>query len=62
MSADRVRRRRPSLLPSLLIGPTVLALVLVLGYPLVDMVVLAFQDMTREQLFSGAVPPWAGLE
>ncbi|MEU3569157.1 sugar ABC transporter permease [Kitasatospora sp. NPDC036755] len=70
MSADPVRRRRPllasllppRLLPYLLIGPTVLALVLVLGYPLVDMVVLAFQDMTREQLFSGAAPPWAGLD
>ncbi|MEV7778464.1 sugar ABC transporter permease [Kitasatospora sp. NPDC088351] len=62
MSADRGRRRRPKLLPYLLIGPTVLAMVLVLGYPLVDMVVLAFQDMTREQLFSGAAPPWAGLD
>ncbi|MFE4977519.1 carbohydrate ABC transporter permease [Kitasatospora sp. NPDC056651] len=62
MSGDRVRRRRSPLLPYLLIGPTVIALVLVLGYPLVDMVVLAFQDMTREQLFSGATPPWAGLE
>ncbi|KJS62274.1 carbohydrate ABC transporter permease [Streptomyces rubellomurinus] len=61
MSADRGRRRRPRLLPYLLIGPTVLALVLVLGYPLVDMVVLSFQDMTREQLFSGSSPPWAGL-
>ncbi|MER8041661.1 sugar ABC transporter permease [Streptomyces sp. NPDC094032] len=62
MSADRARRRSPSLLPYLLIGPTVLALVLVLGYPLVDMVTLAFQDMTREQLFSGTSPPWAGLD
>ncbi|MFF7456276.1 carbohydrate ABC transporter permease [Kitasatospora sp. NPDC008115] len=63
MSADRGRRRRrPTLLPYLLIGPTVLAMVLVLGYPLVDMVVLAFQDMTREQLFSGDSPPWAGLD
>ncbi|GAA1403962.1 sugar ABC transporter permease [Kitasatospora putterlickiae] len=63
MSADRGRqqRRRP-LLPYLLIAPTVLALVLVLGYPLVDMVMLSFQDMTREQLFSGAAPPWAGLD
>ncbi|MFI2608282.1 carbohydrate ABC transporter permease [Kitasatospora sp. NPDC018619] len=70
MSADPGRRRRrlllsllpPHLLPYLLIAPTVLALVLVLGYPLADMAVLAFQDMTREQLFSGAAPPWAGLE
>lgn len=25
------------------------------------MVTLAFQDMTRKELFSGAAPPWAGL-
>ncbi|MBD0676533.1 carbohydrate ABC transporter permease [Streptomyces sp. CBMA156] len=63
MSADRVRRRRPpTLLPYLLMAPAVVALVLVLGYPLVDMVVLAFQDMTREQLFNGSAPPWAGLD
>ncbi|MFE7312180.1 carbohydrate ABC transporter permease [Streptomyces sp. NPDC057555] len=53
-----VRRR---LLPYLLIAPTVLALAAVLGYPLVDLVVLSFQGMTRRELFSGATPPWAGL-
>ncbi|MFF8771840.1 carbohydrate ABC transporter permease [Kitasatospora sp. NPDC015120] len=62
MSADRGRRQRRPLLPYLLIAPTVLALLLVLGYPLVDMVMLSFQDMTREQLFSGEAPPWAGLD
>ncbi|MFF2809026.1 carbohydrate ABC transporter permease [Streptomyces sp. NPDC058000] len=53
-----VRRR---LLPYLLIAPTVLALAAVLGYPLVDLVLLSFQDMTRRELFSGAAPPYAGL-
>lgn len=61
MSAKTVRRRLRPLLPFLLIAPTLLALLLVLGYPLADMVTLAFQDMTRKELFSGASPPWVGL-
>ncbi|GGX52349.1 carbohydrate ABC transporter permease [Streptomyces noursei] len=60
--APRPRRTiRRRALPYLLIAPTVLALAAVLGYPLVDLVVLSFQDMTRRELFSGATPPWAGL-
>ncbi|MDK0523657.1 sugar ABC transporter permease [Streptomyces sp. ML-6] len=61
MSADPAGRRPRPLLPYLLIAPSLLALVVVLAYPLVDMVTLAFQDMTRKELFSGATPPWAGL-
>ncbi|GGZ40102.1 sugar ABC transporter permease [Streptomyces inusitatus] len=48
--------------PYLLIAPTVLALLAVLGYPLVDLVTLSFQDMTRRELFAGTAPPWAGLQ
>ncbi|MEV0375004.1 sugar ABC transporter permease [Streptomyces sp. NPDC050636] len=63
--AMRVRNPRRSArrlaLPYLLIAPTVLALAAVLGYPLVNLVLLSFQDMTRRQLFSGTTPPWAGL-
>ncbi|MFK0291892.1 carbohydrate ABC transporter permease [Streptomyces sp. NPDC090442] len=63
--ADRAPRARRALrrraLPYLLIAPTVLALAAVLGYPLVDLVLLSFRDMTRRELFSGAAPPWAGL-
>ncbi|MFJ6615006.1 carbohydrate ABC transporter permease [Streptomyces sp. NPDC091289] len=62
MSADRVRRSRRPVLPYLLIAPALIALLVVLGYPLVDMVTLAFQDMTRKELFSGEAPPWAGLD
>lgn len=62
MSADPVRRSPRPVLPYLLIAPALLALVVVLGYPLVDMVTLAFQDMTRKELFSGETPPWAGLD
>jgi len=61
MSAEPARRRLRPLLPYLLIAPTLLALLVVLGYPLVDMTTLAFQNMTRRELFSGATPPWAGL-
>ncbi|MCX4397976.1 MULTISPECIES: sugar ABC transporter permease [unclassified Streptomyces] len=61
MSADPAGRRPRPRLPYLLIAPSFLALLVVLGYPLVDMVTLAFQDMTRKELFSGAAPPWAGL-
>ncbi|MFI1863914.1 carbohydrate ABC transporter permease [Streptomyces jumonjinensis] len=56
-TASRARRA----VPYLLIAPTVLALVAVLGYPLVDLVVLSFQDMTRRELFAGTSPPWAGV-
>ncbi|MCX4735911.1 carbohydrate ABC transporter permease [Streptomyces sp. NBC_01363] len=61
MSADPAGRRPRPHLPYLLIAPSFLALLVVLGYPLVDMVTLAFQDMTRKELFSGTAPPWAGL-
>ncbi|QNP74824.1 sugar ABC transporter permease [Streptomyces roseirectus] len=62
MSGDPGARRRRPLLPYLLIAPSFLALLAVLGYPLADMVTLSFQDMTRKELFSGEQPPWAGLE
>ncbi|WP_405753101.1 sugar ABC transporter permease [Streptomyces sp. NBC_00012] len=61
MSTDPAGRRLRPFLPYLLIAPALLALLVVLGYPLVDMVTLAFQDMTRKELFSGTAPPWAGL-
>ncbi|MFF4083556.1 carbohydrate ABC transporter permease [Streptomyces sp. NPDC001777] len=61
MSADPAGRRPRPHLPYLLIAPALLALVVVLAYPLVDMVTLAFQDMTRKELFSGDSPPWVGL-
>lgn len=62
MSADPARRSPRPVLPYLLIAPALLALIAVLGYPLVDMVTLAFQDMTRKELFSGETPPWVGFD
>ncbi|MEO3973677.1 sugar ABC transporter permease [Streptomyces sp. CAU 1734] len=64
--AEPAGRRGPSPLrravPYLLIAPTVLALAAVLGYPLVDLLLLSFQDMTRRELFAGTAPPWAGAD
>ncbi|MFJ8233923.1 carbohydrate ABC transporter permease [Streptomyces sp. NPDC094448] len=56
----RTLRRRA--VPYALIAPTVLALAAVLGYPLVELVLLSFQDMTRRELFAGTEPPWVGLD
>ncbi|ANW21765.1 sugar ABC transporter permease [Streptomyces clavuligerus] len=44
-----------------MIAPTVLALAAVLGYPLVELFLLSFQDMSRRELFAGTEPPWVGL-
>ncbi|MFJ7908635.1 carbohydrate ABC transporter permease [Kitasatospora sp. NPDC096204] len=55
-------RRGRRATPYLLIAPMVGTLLLVLGYPLVDMVLLSFEDMTRKQLFAGTAPPWVGLD
>ncbi|MEV7601319.1 sugar ABC transporter permease [Kitasatospora sp. NPDC089797] len=56
------RRRARRATPYLLIAPMIGTLLLVLGYPLVDMVLLSFKDMTRKQLFAGTAPPWVGLD
>ncbi|MFJ9696154.1 carbohydrate ABC transporter permease [Kitasatospora sp. NPDC101183] len=48
--------------PYLLIAPMIGTLLLVLGYPLLDMVLLSFKDMTRKELFAGTSPPWVGLD
>jgi len=61
--ATRTRRRRqPSGLPWLLSVPTLLLLAGLLGYPLVRMVVLSFQNMRLRELLSGRTPPWVGFD
>ena len=61
--ATRTRRRRqPSGLPWLLSVPTLLLLAGLLGYPLVRMVVLSFQNMWLRELLSGRTPPWVGFD
>jgi N,N'-diacetylchitobiose transport system permease protein len=61
--ASRPRRRRETAaLPWLLSIPTLLLLAGLLGYPLVRMVVLSFQNMRLRELLSGRTPPWVGFD
>src|SRR4051812_13943231 len=56
-----VRRRRPRPLPYLLLLPALLALVLMLGFPLIRLVTLSLQDFGLKQQF-GAPAEWVGLK
>jgi N,N'-diacetylchitobiose transport system permease protein len=56
------RRRQSRSLPFLLIAPALVVMAGVLGYPLVDTVVLSFQDERRNNLWAGTAPPWVGLD
>lgn len=49
-------------LPYLLIAPALIIMIGVLGYPLVDTVVLSFQDERRNNLWAGTAPPWVGFD
>ena len=55
------RRTRRSPLPYALLLPSVAALVLALGYPLVRQIALSFQDFGLAQQF-GQPPEWLGLD
>ena len=55
----RHRRVRP--LPYALLVPAVLALVVMLGYPIVRLVTLSLQEFGLKQQF-GAVADWVGLD
>ncbi|MBB5873313.1 N,N'-diacetylchitobiose transport system permease protein [Allocatelliglobosispora scoriae] len=55
-------QRRDKRLPFLLIAPSVIVLIAVLGYPLARVVVLSFQRWGVEQIFSDSPPPFVGLE
>jgi N,N'-diacetylchitobiose transport system permease protein len=54
--------RRERSLPFLLIAPSVLVLIAVLGYPLARVVVLSFQRWGVEQIFGSGAPPFVGLD
>lgn len=58
----RGRGRQTAGLPWLLSLPALLLLAGVLGYPLVRMVVLSFQNMRLRELISGLPAPWVGLD
>jgi N,N'-diacetylchitobiose transport system permease protein len=63
-SRNRTRGRAPkgAYLPYLLIAPAILVLAGVLGWPLIDTILLSFQDMRRNNLWAGTSPPWVGLD
>jgi N,N'-diacetylchitobiose transport system permease protein len=54
-------RRRPRL-PYLLIAPAILVILAVIGFPLVRVVILSFQQWGVAQIFSDASPPFVGLD
>lgn len=56
-----LRRRRVRPMPYLLIAPAILALALMMGFPLVRLVTLALQNFGLKQQF-GAPADWVGLK
>lgn len=61
-ASRRRRNRQRAATPWLLSIPTLLLLAGLLGYPLVRMVVLSFQNMRLRELISNRTPPWVGLD
>ncbi|PZR55149.1 sugar ABC transporter permease [Xylanimonas oleitrophica] len=57
----RRRRRRGSPFPYVLLAPSLAVLLVLVGYPLVNLIITSFQHYGREQAF-GQPPTWAGLE
>ncbi|MGX6606400.1 carbohydrate ABC transporter permease [Micromonosporaceae bacterium Da 78-11] len=60
--ANRPRKRRTSRTPWLLALPTLILLAGLLGYPIIRMVVLSFQNMRLRELLTGIAPPWVGFD
>lgn len=56
------RNRQSRSLPFLLITPALVIMAGVLGYPLVDTIVLSFQDERRGNLWLHTSPPWVGFD
>src|SRR5215468_2223453 len=54
------RFARARLAPYLLLAPTALVLLAVLGWPLLKMVLLSVQNLTQRNLFTGTTPEWYG--
>jgi N,N'-diacetylchitobiose transport system permease protein len=62
-----VRRKRRSstsggFVPYALALPALFLLSALLGYPMIRMIVLSFQNMRLRELFAGLTPPWVGLD
>jgi len=60
------RRRRSSTsggrAPYLLALPALIMLIGLLGWPMLKMIILSFQNMRLRELFQGLTPPWVGLD
>ncbi|MCM4082900.1 carbohydrate ABC transporter permease [Paractinoplanes hotanensis] len=61
-AAPKRRSRGSGRTPWLLALPALLLIAGLLGYPLVRMVVLSFQNMRLRELISGRTPPWVGFD
>jgi N,N'-diacetylchitobiose transport system permease protein len=59
---SRPRKRSRGRTPLLLAAPTLILLVALLGYPLIRMIVLSFQNMRLRELLTGSTPPWVGFD
>jgi N,N'-diacetylchitobiose transport system permease protein len=59
---QRRRNRQSRTLPFVLIAPALVIIGGVLGYPLVDTIVLSFQDERRGNLWLHTSPPWVGFD
>lgn len=59
--AGRRTRLRGGLTPYALLGPAIVILALITGWPLVQLIVTSFQEFGRAQVF-GAPPEWVGFE
>lgn len=57
---SRRRPRRDRATPFVLLAPAALVLALVLGYPLVRLILISFQDYGLRAMFTGATP-WTGF-
>lgn len=55
------RRRGAGILPWLLLAPAAAMLLAIIGWPLLQLVIVSFQKFGRAQVF-GAAPEWIGVE
>ena len=55
------RRRRGALAPAMLLVPTGVVLLAIIGWPLLQLIIISFQEYGRAQVF-GRPPEWVGLQ
>lgn len=58
---QRRRRPRARMAPAILLIPSSLILIVVIGYPLLQLIIMSFQEFGREQVF-GKPAPFIGLD